>query len=168
MNGAVGVIPEAGIWVPGLLIVAGILGVLIPVIPGLLLALAGVAVWAADLGTRTGWSVFGVCVLIYLAGLTTQLLLPGRRMKAAGIATSTLALGVALGIVGFFVIPVIGGPIGFVLGIYLVESGKSRSREQAWRATKAALRGVLHSIGIELLAGMAILATWVAGVLITR
>ena len=46
--------------------------------------------------------------------------------------------------------------------------GQSRDRELAWRQTKVALRGVLHSIGIELLAGLAIVTTWVIGVLVTR
>ena len=105
---------------------------------------------------------------IYAAGLTLQFLIPGKRMKAAGIETRTLLLGMLLGIVGFFALPVVGGPLGFVLGIYLIEMGQSRDRELAWRQTKVALRGVLHSIGIELLAGLAIVTTWVIGVLVTR
>ncbi len=158
----------ATLWVPALLIIVGILGVIIPVIPGLLIALLGVLIWAWDLGTAAGWVVFGVCVAVYAAGLTLQFLIPGRRMKAAGIATSTLAIGVLAGVVGFFVIPIIGAPIGFVLGIFLVETSRTRDREVAWVSTKAALRGVLHSIGIELCAGLVILTTWVLGVLATR
>lgn len=158
----------ATLWVPALLIIVGILGVIIPVIPGLLIALLGVLIWAWDLGTTTGWVFFGLCAAVYAAGLTLQFLIPGRRMKAAGIATSTLVIGLLVGIVGFFVIPVIGGPIGFVLGIYLVETSRTRDREAAWTSTKAALRGILHSIGIELCAGLVILTTWVLGVVVTR
>ena len=73
-----------------------------------------------------------------------------------------------MGIIGFFVVPVIGGPLGFVLGIFLVELSHSRDSARAWTATKAALRGVLHSMGIELLAGLAILTTWIVGVLVSR
>lgn len=160
--------PEASFWLPGLLIVAGLLGVIIPVIPGLIVALLGVLIWALDLGTGTGWLIFGICAAIYAAGLALQFLLPGKRMKAAGIRNSTLVLGLVLGIVGFFVVPVIGGPLGFVLGIFLVETGHSRNREQAWRQTTVAVRAVLQSIGIELLAGMAILTTWIVGVLLTN
>lgn len=159
--------PEASFWLPGLIIILGLLGVIIPVIPGLIVALVGVLIWALDLGSSTGWIIFGVCVALYAAGLTLQFLIPGKKMKAAGIATSTLFLGLALGIVGFFVVPIIGGPLGFVLGIYLVETGRSRDRSQSWAQTKVAVRGVLQSIGIELLAGMAILTTWILGVLAT-
>lgn len=160
--------PSASFWLPGLLILVGLLGVVIPVIPGLIIALLGVLIWAIDYGSTTGWVVFGLCMAIYAAGLALQFLIPSKRMKAAGIATSTLLLGLALGIVGFFVVPVIGGPLGFVLGVFLVELGKSTDRSLAWRSTKAAVRGVLQSIGIELLAGMAILTTWVVGVIVTR
>jgi hypothetical protein len=83
----------------------------------------------------------------------------------AGVRTSTLLLAVLLGIVGFFVVPVVGGPLGFVLGIYLVELGRSRNASDAWRSTLAALRAVLLSMGIELLAGLSIATTWVAGVI---
>ena len=115
--------PEASFWLPGLIIILGLLGVIIPVIPGLIVALVGVLIWALDLGSSTGWIIFGVCVALYAAGLTLQFLIPGKKMKAAGIATSTLFLGLALGIVGFFVVPIIGGPLGFVLGIYLYSQG---------------------------------------------
>ncbi|MEI2775402.1 MAG: DUF456 domain-containing protein [Tetrasphaera sp.] len=157
----------AATWVPGLIIIAGILGVIVPVIPGLIVALLGVLIWALDQGSTGGWIVFAICVLLYAAGLTLQFLIPGRRMKAAGVANSTLLIGLLVGIVGFFVVPVIGGPLGFVLGIYLVELSRSQDKARAWTSTKAALRGVLHSMGIELLAGLAILTTWVIGVIAT-
>ena len=161
-------VAQASVWIPGLIIFLGVLGVIIPIIPGLIIALIGVLIWAFDLGSTAGWIVFGLCVAIYAAGLTLQFLIPGKRMKAAGIETRTLLLGMLLGIVGFFALPGVGGPLGFVLGIYLIEMGQSRDRELAWRQTKVALRGVLHSIGIELLAGLAIVTTWVIGVLVTR
>jgi uncharacterized protein YqgC (DUF456 family) len=56
---AVGAGAEANVWIPGLIIIAGILGVVVPVIPGLIVALAGVLLWAIDSGTMTGWVVFG-------------------------------------------------------------------------------------------------------------
>ena len=58
--------------------------------------------------------------------------------------------------------------MGFVLGIYLVEHGRSRDAAAAWQSTKTALRAVFLSIGIELIAGLAIATTWVAGVMLSR
>jgi uncharacterized protein YqgC (DUF456 family) len=159
---------EASLWVPAVLILIGMVGIVVPVIPGLLLCLAAVFVWAFDTGTTLAWWVFGVCAVLYLAGVATQYAVPGRRMREAGVRRSTLVLAVLLAIVGFFVIPVVGAAVGFVLGIYLVELGHSRDRSAAWSSTKAALKAVMLSMGIELLAAVAIAATWVVGVLLSR
>jgi uncharacterized protein YqgC (DUF456 family) len=159
---------EASLWVPALLILIGMVGIVIPVIPGLLLCLAAVFLWALDTGTTVGWWVFGVCAALWLAGMALQYAVPGRRMRAAGVRRSTLVLAVLVAIVGLFVIPVVGGPLGFVLGIYLVELSHSRDRSAAWASTRAALRAVFLSIGIELLAALAIAVTWLVGVLLSR
>lgn len=156
------------IWVPAILIMVGIAGIVVPVIPGLLIAVLGVLLWAYQTGTAASWTVFGIVVVLYAVGLALQFLLPGRRLKRDGVGTSTLLLAVLLGIVGFFVVPVIGGPVGFVLGIYLVEHSRSRDAAQAWARTKSALRAVLLSTGIELMAGLLIALTWVVGVILTR
>jgi uncharacterized protein YqgC (DUF456 family) len=137
------------------------------VLPGLLLVLAAVLIWAFDTGTAAGWTVFGLSAGLYVAGMALQYAVPGRRLREAGVRRSTLFLAVLLAIVGFFVIPVIGAVAGFVGGIYLVELGHSRDRTMAWASTRAALRAVFLSIGIELLAGLAIATTWVLGVLVT-
>lgn len=159
---------EATLWVPAFLIVIGMVGIVIPVIPGLLLCLAGVFLWAWDTGSSLGWSVFGVCAALYLAGVALQYAVPGRRMREAGVRRSTLVLAVLLAVVGFFVIPVVGAAVGFVGGIFLVELGHSKDRSAAWASTRAALKAVFLSVGIELLAALAIAVTWVVGVLLSR
>jgi uncharacterized protein YqgC (DUF456 family) len=157
---------EASTWVPALLIAIGMVGIVVPVIPGLLLCLAAVFIWALDAGTTLGWWVFGVSAVLYLAGVALQYAVPGRRMREAGVRRSTLVLAVLLAIVGFFVIPVVGALVGFVLGIFLVELSSSHDRTAAWASTRAALRAVFLSMGIELLAAVAIAVTWVAGLLL--
>jgi uncharacterized protein YqgC (DUF456 family) len=156
------------IWVPAVLILIGLVGIVVPVLPGLLLVLGAVLLWAWEVSTPLGWGVFGISAALYAGGVALQYLVPGRRMRQAGVRTSTLDLAVALGIVGFFVVPVVGAAVGFVLGIYLVEHGRSRDARTAWNATKTALLAVVLSVGIELLAGLAITTTWVAGVLASR
>lgn len=156
------------IWVPAVLILVGLTGIVLPVLPGLVLVLGAVLLWAWEVSTPLSWTVFAIAAVFYAAGITFQYLLPGRRMRQAGVRSSTLLLAVALGVVGFFVIPVVGGPLGFVLGIYLVEHGRSRNAAAAWESTKTALRAVFLSMGIELIAGLAIATTWVAGVLLNR
>jgi uncharacterized protein len=158
---------DATIWIPALLIAIGMAGIVVPVLPGLVLVLAGVLVWAWSTGTHLAWAVFAGCAAFYVAGVALQYAVPSRRLRDAGVRQSTLVLAVLLGLVGFVVIPVVGGAVGFVLGIYLVESGRSRDGRAAWVATKSALTAVLLSMGIELLAALAITTTWVGGVLLS-
>jgi hypothetical protein len=63
-------------------------------------------------------------------------------------------------LVGFFVIPVVGAFVGFVLAIYVFTLARVGLAE-AWPATKAALKAIVHSTGIELAGGSAIALVWV-------
>ncbi len=153
--------------VPPLLVVVGLLGIVIPVLPGLLVVLGGVLLWAALTGTGLAWGVFAACVVVAVVGYTLQYLLPGRRMKERGVGTSTLALAVLAGIIGFFVVPVVGAILFFVLTIFLVENARSHDRSVAWTRTKHAMAAVAQSIGIELVAGLSIAALYVIGLIAT-
>lgn len=151
----------------GVMIVVGMAGILLPVLPGLLLMWGGVAVWALSLRTPTAWAVLGVATAIMVVGSVVKYLVPGKRMRDAGVPWSTVGLGSLLGILGFFVIPVLGLFLGFVAGVYLAERIRLDENSLAWPSTVAALRAVGVSILIELLSGLLIALSWVVGLLIT-
>ena len=150
--------------VVGLIMLVGLIGIAVPVLPGLLVVWAAVLVWASETQTTAAWVVFGIATTLALSGFLLQYLLPGRRLRRAGVTTSTTLAGAALAVVGFFVIPVIGAFLGFALGIYLAERIKLGAHDAAWPSTKHALKAIALSMGIELLAGLAIASTWVIGV----
>ena len=58
-----------------------------------------------------------------------------------------------LGIVGFFVVPVIGLILGFVLGVFLAEWVRLAQPKLAWPSTKSALKAVGLALIIELFFG---------------
>ncbi len=149
-----------------LAISVGLVGVIVPILPGSLLVLGAILVWALDVGGTTAWVVFAVATTFIVLGGIVKYVVPGRRLKENDIPGSTLLVGGLLGIVGFFVIPVIGLLIGFVLGVYLAELRRVGS-ESAWPATKHALRAVGLSILIELVASLCAAATWALGVVLT-
>jgi uncharacterized protein YqgC (DUF456 family) len=148
-------------------VLVGLVGIVIPVLPGLVLVVAGVLLWATEQQSAFGWTVLGLAVVLAAAGMVVEYLVPGRRMRAAGVRTSTLLAGAALAVVGFFVVPVVGLALGFVLGIYLAERGRRGGHAAAWAATKQALRAVVLSMGIELATGALITAMWVVAVLVS-
>ncbi len=161
--------PVDDVWLvlPPLLIVAGLVGIVVPVLPGTLLVLGGMLVFALTAGSAVGWVLFALAVVVAGVGKGAQYLLPGRRMKERGVRTSTLVLAVLLGVVGFFVVPVVGAVLGFVLGIWLVELGRGRDHGRAWARTRGALAAVAQGIGIELLAGVVVAVLYVVGLLLT-
>lgn len=147
-------------------IAVGIAGIIVPVLPGTVLVMAAVLVWALQVGTSTAWVVFAVATLLLVAGTVVKYLVPGRRLKAAGVPNRTLVVGGLLAFVGFFVIPVVGMFVGFVLGVYASERSRVGA-QQAWPSTVAALRAVGVSILIELVAAFLAATTWVVGVVVT-
>ena len=147
-------------------IAIGLLGIIVPVLPGGLLILAAILVWASEVGEQTAWVVFAVGAALTVAGAVAKYAVPGRRLKVTGIPSTTQWTGVAFGVVGFFVVPVIGLFLGFVLGVYVAER-RRLGAEPAWPSTKAALRAVGLSILIELAAGVLAAGCWAVGVVLT-
>ncbi len=152
---------------PPLLILVGIVGIIVPVLPGLALTVLGLLVWALTESSVTGWVVFALGLAVAAAGAVLQYLVPGRRMKQQGVRTSTLVLAVLLAVVGFFVIPVVGALVGFVLGIWLLESSRGASRQEAWARTRHAVVAILQGWGIELAAALGVAGLYVVGLLVT-
>ncbi|MCA2214841.1 DUF456 domain-containing protein [Jidongwangia harbinensis] len=153
--------------VAGLTILVGVLGVLIPVLPGLILCWLGVLFWAALSDAGSGrWVVFALASVVALAGIVVKYAWPGKRLKDTGVPTSSLLAGGVLGLIGFFVVPVVGLVLGFVLGIWLAERTRLGAG-QAWPSTRGALTAVGLAMLVEFAAALAIAVVWVFGLLAT-
>lgn len=150
----------------GLVVLAGLVGIVVVVLPGIALQVVAVAFWAWEESTLTGWVVVSIVAGLAVAASVFKYLSPGRRLRAAGIPGWVLLAAVLVGIVGLFAIPVVGAPIGFVATIYVFERAR-KGRALAWPSTKSALRAVLTSIGIELAGGFSIAVVFFAGALLT-
>jgi uncharacterized protein YqgC (DUF456 family) len=148
------------------LIAVGIAGLIVPVLPGTILVLGAILVWARGPGSSTRWLALAACTTLLVGGSVVKYLVPGRRLKAAGVPSRTLLAGALLAFVGFFVIPLVGMFIGFVLGVYLAERARVGAAG-AWPSTVGALRAVGVSILIELVAAFLAALAWVVGVAAT-
>ena len=144
----------------GLIMLIGLVGVVVPFLPGLALVWGGALLWAVLRHDGLGWAVLAIATALFAAGTVAKYALPGRRLRGAGVPWTTLVLGGVLGVVGFFVVPVVGAVLGFVLGVYLAERMRLPAGVPAWPATRTALAAVGWSMVIELTAGLLIVATW--------
>jgi uncharacterized protein len=138
--------------VVGLAIATGIVGIVVPVLPGALLAWAAIAVWAVAVGGASAWAVLGVTTLAIGGAQIVKVVVPARRLRDAGVPRRSIVAGVAVAVVGFFLIPVVGFFIGFPLGVYLQERRRLGRHAFAWQSTREALRAMGLSILIELTA----------------
>jgi uncharacterized protein YqgC (DUF456 family) len=148
------------------MILVGLAGIVVPVLPGLLLVWGGVALWAFANNDVAGWTVLVLATVVAVIGSVVKYLLPGRRLRESGVPWTTIALGTALGVVGFFVIPVVGVLVGFVLGIFLAELGRLTDSAAAWASTRQALVAVGWSVLIELATALLVAGLWVVGLLV--
>jgi uncharacterized protein YqgC (DUF456 family) len=145
----------------------GAVGTLVPVLPGLAL------IWAAALvyGLVTGFGAVGVgafAVMIALAAVATVAgwVIPKRRAAGAGAGRASVWLGITGAVVGFFAVPVVGLPLGGVLGIYVGEHLRTRDPAAAWAATRATITGFGVAALVQLAIALAMIAIWVVWVVV--
>ncbi len=147
-------------------IAVGLIGILVPLVPGSILVFEEIAVWAFVEGTTIAWVTLGVATAILAAALLVKYLWPMKRMRSADVGTWSLLAGGVLGVIGFFVVPVVGLVIGFVAGVFLAELASRGDSRLAWASTVHAIKGVALSVGVELVGALLATMVWVAGVLL--
>lgn len=145
-------------------ILIGIVGIVVPVLPGLILVVASVLFWALMAQNPVAWAVLVAAIVIAAIGWTLQYLVPGRHLRDAGIPTRTLLAGGVCGLAGLFLIPGVGLLVGFVAGVVLAELARQRTLAAAWPSAKRALVAAALSFGIELSAGTLIASAFAVGV----
>jgi uncharacterized protein len=158
----------AGIIGVALAIAVGIIGIVVPLLPGTLLVFGAIAVWAVVENNLTAWVTLGVVAALIGAAILIKYIWPVKRMRAAEVRTRSVVTGGVIGIIGFFVIPVIGLVIGFVLGVYLAELATRKDQRLAWTSTKHAVKGVALSMGVEMAGALLATVAWVFGVYLTQ
>lgn len=145
----------------GVGVLVGIVGCVVPVLPGLLLVLVATAGTLLLQGASTAvWAVVGVLVVMTAVGTLLSLALPARRAAADGAPRQSLLAAGGGAVVGFFVVPVVGLVVGGVLGLLVAE----QQRLGAWGPAWTSARGVLSSYGVgvllEVLIGAAMGMLW--------
>jgi len=149
-----------------LLMIVGLVGVLVPVLPGL------VIVWLAGVGSvlwqgtdTTGWLVAWWLTGLFALGTLATVVLPTRRGRELGASTASLASGLLGAVIGFFVLPVAGFPVGFLAGLTIGERTRLGEWAAARRSTLAVLRAYGVGVVIELLSGITMVGSWLIAVI---
>ena len=139
------------------------MGTIFPILPGSILVIIGLLIWAIVIGGPVGWTVFGIGLLLSGSGMAASALLTGKRLKQREIPNRSILTGAVVGIVGAFVIPVVGLLLGFVLGLYASEWYRLRDPKQAWDASVVAMKSVGLGMLIEFACAGTAIAVWLVG-----
>lgn len=157
-----------GELVIGLLMAIGLTGIVIPVIPGLALVWASGLAWAIlDGGGLARWSLFTVMTVLLAIGLFANVRIPVQKVTAQQATKGSLIVASVFAIVGFFVIPVVGFPLGFIVGIFVWNLINTREFHRALKITWKTTQSFGLVILVQLLCAMGIVLLWVLGLLLT-
>jgi uncharacterized protein YqgC (DUF456 family) len=147
--------------VVGVAMAVGLIGTVVPLLPGLPVIVAAAFVWVivdgADLGQ---WIVFATVAVVAVAGMVIGATMPARGASAAGASPWVLVLGAVGAIVGALVIPLVGALIGWPAGVYAGEWLRTRDASSAWGSTRATVLGVVRGTAIQFGAGLVAVSVW--------
>lgn len=153
----------AMLWtiVVGIVMVLGLMGVVLPVLPGLLLIWAAALFYGLMVGFGSiGWAVVGLLTVLAVAGMIKSVVIPRRAAVESG-ASGWAQLGAVVGgVVGFFVIPVFGLILGALAGLLAVEYMLKDDLDEALAAVRATAKGFGLSVVIDLILGMVMIVAW--------
>lgn len=153
-----------GIVLVAVAIAIGLAGIIVPILPGGLLVFGAIAVWAIIERTTVSWVTLGIVTALFVTAEVIKYAWPVKRMRQADVRKWSLVAGGVLGVIGFFVVPVLGLLLGFVLGVFLAELAVRHDSTRAWVSTVHALKGVALSVGVELTGALAATVIWICAV----
>ena len=143
----------------GLAILVGLVGIVLPVLPGSPIIAAAVLVWAIDTG-GWAWAVLAAVVVLLAVGWSASYVVPGRTVATSGVPRSTFVVAGLAGVVGFFVIPLLGLFVFFPAALYLMEHRRLHDRSAAWASAWLAIRMTALGMLIELSLALFAAGTW--------
>ena len=146
----------------------GIVGTIIPFMPGLPIVWLAGALWAYfDGGDGTHMWILAIMTLFALVGFALQFILPAAAVSAESPPRNTLLLGAIAGIIGFFIIPVVGAPIGFLAGVYANYFFNTGDPVQSWNSTLKTAVALGWGMILQATFAIAIALTWIVGLIVT-
>lgn len=154
------------------LIVIGLVGAVLPLLPGPFVIWLGVFVWAwGDGFARIGWPTLLFLGLLTLGAWLADILLSLISSRKAGAGWRSIGASILTGIAGAVLlgfIPIVGSIVGAIggaiAGLWYMEYREKGDSAAATQAVRGYIGGVLLSMGVELLTAfvMIVIFAWQA------
>lgn len=147
--------------VVAVVMVIGVVGTVVPFLPGIAI------VWAAALvyGLIVGFGPVGIAVMIALSlgvivSIVASVLVPRRMAERHHVAWWSQVAAVAGAVIGFFVIPVVGVVVGALVGLFGAELATRRDAGLAWQGTMAVAKGFGIGVLIDVALATGMITLW--------
>lgn len=140
------------------LLILGILGTFLPVLPGLVLSLAGLLIYKYGTDSDLSMLYIWAFVILTLASAFLNYIIPAKTNRKYG-GTRWGSIGSVVGtIVGIFLPIPLGFLVGMFAGVFIGELlHDSKDMNKALRSTKGAFIGFIYGTGFSLVVGIAML-----------
>ena len=146
-------------------LVFGLLGLLMPVFPGLVVMWIATLIYAivqAGLGNMTwvGWTLFVLITLLMIGGNVVDNIIIAKHMRDKDVPWSSILWSFAAGILAsLFFTPIIG-ILASLVGLFLAEWYRLKDRPAAFSSTKTWLTGWGWSVAARIGIGIIMIAFW--------
>lgn len=147
------------------LMVLGVVGTIVPILPGLALVWVTMAAYGVLVGFGwAGWAAMAVATALVGLGLYLNIRIPQRSASGVGLTVKAQVVAVTLALAGFFLLPPFGAPVGFVLGVFLMRLNTTGSRTEAWTSTKTIVAALLRASLAQFACGVGMFVAWLGWV----
>jgi len=148
-----------------LALIVGLLGLIVPIFPGLVVMWLGTLVYAIlqnAAGNMTGWKwvLFGIITILMIVGSIADNLIIARKMRDKYVPWSSILFAFTASLIAsLFFTPLIG-LVAAPLGLYLAENRRLKNNQAAIDATKAYMTGWGWAFGARFLIGLVMIGFW--------
>jgi uncharacterized protein YqgC (DUF456 family) len=143
----------------GLIVLVGLIGTVLPVIPGTVLILIGALLYALGEGFHSvGWPTLAILGLLTLVATTADVWASSVGAKIGGASGWSVVLGLIGGMVGLVLFSLPGAILGAILAVVLTEIVRQDDWKKALKAGSGWLVGWVLSTLLQLGIGLTMIA----------
>jgi uncharacterized protein YqgC (DUF456 family) len=142
--------------------VIGLFGLILPIFPGL------VVIWLAALGYGfvagfgfPGWILFAMITVLMVIGSLVDNVLMAQQAHESGASWISVLFAILFGVLGNFVVPVLGGLVGALLALFLAEYIRRKNWRDAMTATRGWAVGFGWAFVMRFLIGLIMIGLWI-------
>lgn len=157
---------EVALAVAVLLLIGGVLGSVLPVVPSGLLSLAGLAVYALFGSGQIGALWLASMVIAGLLAATLEVLAGPIAARASGASNRTTLVAALGGVALFVLLGPVGVLVGMVAGVFLVEIAGGTAPDVAARRSVLTAGGLLGASTLQAVLTATILLAFLVSVVL--